>query len=55
MRLAKTRLTHRRAVWPIALHQVGDDVHGHGEDDGAVVLCRDAAQGLQVAELGRII
>ena len=24
----------------------------HREDDGAVVLCRDAVQGLEVAELG---
>ena len=32
--------------------QFGDDIHGHGEDDGAVVLCRDAVEGLEVAELG---
>ena len=27
------------------------DVHGHGEDDGGVVLGGDAVQRLQVAEL----
>ena len=27
------------------------DVHGHGEDDGRVVLRRDAVQRLKVAEL----
>ena len=30
------------------------NVDGHREDDGAVVLRRDAAQGLQVAQLGSI-
>lgn len=33
------------------IHEVIEDVHGHGEDDGRVVLGRDAAQRLQVAEL----
>ena len=35
----------------LALHEVVHDVHGHGEDDGRVVLRRDAVQRLQVAEL----
>ena len=29
-------------------HHGGQDVHGHGEDDGAVVLGRDAVESLQV-------
>ena len=37
----------------LALHEVVHDVHGHGEDDGRVVLRRDAVQRLQVAELQR--
>ena len=35
----------------LALHEVVHDVHGHGEDDGRVVLRRDAVQRLKVAEL----
>ena len=35
-----------------SLDDPGEDVDGHGEDDGAVVLRRDAAQRLQVAQLG---
>ena len=31
--------------------EVVHDVHGHGEDDGGVVLGRDAVQGLEIAEL----
>ena len=34
-------------------HEGGHDIDWHGEDDGAVVLCRDAVQGLEVAELGK--
>ena len=34
-----------------AVHEVVQDVHGHGEDDGRVVLRRDAVQRLKVAEL----
>ena len=37
----------------LALHEVVHDVHGHGEDDGRVVLRRDAVQRLKVAELQR--
>ena len=33
--------------------EVVHDVHGHGEDDGGVVLGGDAVQGLQVAELAK--
>ena len=36
----------------IGLHEVGHDVYGDGEDDRAVVLGRDAVQGLQVPQLG---
>ena len=36
---------------PAAVQEVVEDVHGHGEDDGRVVLRRDAVQCLQVAEL----
>ena len=32
-------------------HDIGDDVNRDGEDDGAVVLRRDAVQGLQVTKL----
>ena len=32
-------------------HEVVHDVHGHGEDDGGVVLRGDAVQRLQVAQL----
>ena len=35
-----------------SLDDPGEDVDGHGKDDGAVVLRRDAAQRLQVAQLG---
>ena len=34
-----------------AVHVRGDDVHGDGEDDGAVLLRRDVVQGLQVPQL----
>ena len=43
-----------RLLLPFAsglVHEVVEDVHGHGEDDGRVVLRRDAVQRLQVAEL----
>ena len=33
------------------VHEVGDDVYGHGEDDGAVVLCRDTVQSLEISQL----
>ena len=32
-------------------HKGGHDVDWHWEDDRAVVLCRDAVQGLQVTKL----
>ena len=36
-------------------HHVGhggvDDVHRHREDDGGVVLSRDAVQGLEISQL----
>lgn len=31
--------------------EVVHDVHGHGKDDGGVVLGSDAVQGLEIAEL----
>ena len=45
-------MTYRwRRHWLVAFHKAGHDVYGHREDDGAVVLCRDAVQGLEVAQL----
>ena len=35
----------------LVTHEVGDDVDGHREDDGAVVLGWDAVEGLEVAQL----
>ena len=32
-----------------APHDGADDIYRYGEDDGAVVLCGDAVQGLKVA------
>ena len=32
-------------------HEAVDDVNGHGEDDGRVVLCRDAVQCLKIPQL----
>ena len=32
-------------------HAAADDVHRHREDDRAIVLCGDAVEGLEVAEL----
>ena len=32
-------------------HERVENIHRDGEDDGAVVLSRDAVQGLEVAEL----
>ena len=31
------------------VHEVGDDVYGDGEDDGAVVLGGDAVESLEVS------
>ena len=46
-------LLRRAAVWHRRpdRHEVGDDVDGDGEDDGGVVLGRDAVQRLQVPQL----
>ena len=38
-------------ILPGNIHEVGDDVDGDREDDGGVVLGRDAVQGLQIPEL----
>lgn len=35
----------------ISVHEPRDDVDGHGEDDRAVLLRRDAVQRLKVAQL----
>ena len=35
----------------VHVHEVGDDVDRDGEDDGGVVLGRDADKGLQIPEL----
>ena len=32
-------------------HEMLDDVDGHGEDDGGVVLGRDCGEGLQVSAI----
>ena len=40
---------------PIVLpgyHYTAENVHRYREDNGAVVLCRDAVQCLQVSQLG---
>ena len=39
------------AVSAVAVDEVGDDVDGDGEDDGAVLLRRDVVQGLQGPQL----
>ena len=39
----------------IYLHEIGQDVDGHGEDDSAVVLSRNAVQGLEISQLKRNI
>ena len=47
-----TYFTTLRLFLPLAaVQEVSHDVHGHGEDDGRVVLRRDAVQRLQVAKL----
>ena len=33
-------------------HEVGHNVNGDGEDDGAVVLCCDAVESLEISQLG---
>ena len=35
----------------IKVHEAAHDVDGDGEDDSGVVLCGDAVEGLEVAEL----
>lgn len=32
-------------------HEVRDDIHGQGEDNGGVLLCRDGVESLEVAKL----
>ena len=40
------------ASWPLVpLDEVGEEVHGEGEDDGGVLLSADGVQGLQVPQL----
>ncbi len=42
-------------LWLLLLEEeVAEDVHGHGEDDGGVLLRRNAVQRLQVAQLERL-
>ena len=38
---------------PAAVQEVAHDIHGHGEDNGRVVLRRDTVERLQVSELQR--
>ena len=40
-----------RSPKSLTLHEVVHDVHGHWEDDGRVVLGRDAVQRLKVTKL----
>ena len=35
----------------LVVHEVGHDVYRYGEDDGAVVLCRDTVQSLEISQL----
>ena len=35
----------------IVSHDIAEDVYRDGKDDGAVVFCRDAAQGLKITQL----
>ena len=35
----------------IGTHEVGQDIYGHREDNGAVVLSRDAVQSLEITQL----
>lgn len=41
----------RRPRLLLFAHQVGDDVHGDWEHNGAVLFCGDVVQGLQVSQL----
>lgn len=45
------RRPHLLLDGPLAAHQVGDDVYGNGEHDGAVLLGRDVVQSLQIPQL----
>ena len=40
-------------IWVLAAHEMSHNVDRDWEDDGAVVLGRNAVQGLQIAELSR--
>ena len=41
---------HFPYLFPLS-HDTTENVHRYGEDDGAVVLCRDAVQGLEITKL----
>ena len=41
----------RKISLELLAHEVLDDVDGHREDDGGVVLGRDGAEGLQISQL----
>ena len=43
--------SRRRVPW-VAVHEVGHNVNGDGEDDGAVVLCCNAVESLEISQLG---
>ena len=55
--LSLPSLLHKRGLVilgpALSADEVVHDVHGHREDDGGVVLGRDAVEGLEVAELER--
>ena len=48
------RLEGEEGEWEgllVKVHEAAHDVDGHREDDGGVVLCGDAVEGLEVTEL----
>jgi len=46
---------HEEDILLLLLHELVEDVDGHGEDDGGVVLCRYCTQGLQVPQLKQAV
>ena len=48
MKISNTEVIVDNLLRCLMTHEVGDDVDGHREDDGAVVLGWDAVEGLEV-------
>ena len=47
-----------RARWSLALlvvHEVGYDVYRYRKYDGAIVLCRDTVESLQISQLKQVM